>query len=359
MGTIIRQHVKLREDDRPEKTIKLYLDYSLNAKRHREFIDCFLFKKPKNAIERLHNKETLQKAELIRAKRENQYFSDEIDEVIEYKKARKSDFLDYFQTYLNEYDKKDLRVMRAVFHLFKQYAPSPLPADTLTEKLCNNFLNYLHQELSGESPGSYFARFKKVVKQAHKDKILKINPTAEIRVEKANNAVQKDILTIEELQRLANAYCGNAEVKRSFLFACQTGLRFVDIVALRWADVKADKITINQAKTDIWVDVNLNATAQKLLGERGKPDAPVFKLPSHNATLKNLNNWAAKAGIEKHITFHCARHSFGTMLAYHGSHIKTISELLGHTSLHHTQKYVRIADELKTKAVNSLPMIEL
>lgn len=36
METIISQHVKLREDDRLEKTIKLYLDYSLNAKRHRE-----------------------------------------------------------------------------------------------------------------------------------------------------------------------------------------------------------------------------------------------------------------------------------------------------------------------------------
>lgn len=64
------------------------------------------------------------------------------------------------------------------------------------------------------------------------------------------------------------------------MFACQTGLRFVDnIVALRWKDVKADKVTVNQAKTQILVDVNLNATAQKLLGERGKPDAPVFKLP--------------------------------------------------------------------------------
>lgn len=324
MGTIIRQHVKLKEDGRPEKTIKLYLDYSLNAQRHREFIDCFLYKNPKNPTERLHNKASLQKADLIRAKRKTHYFSDEIDALIEYKKARKSDFLEYFQTYLNEYDKKDLRVMRAVVQLFKHYAPSPHSADNLTEKL----LNFLHQELSGKSPGSYFARFKKVVKQAHKDKILKINSTAEIRV----NAVQKNI---DELQRLANAYCGKAEVKRSFLFSCQTGRRFVDNVALHWADVKADKVAVNQAKTAILVDVNLNAT------------------------LKNLNNWAAKAGIDEHITFHCARHSLGTMLTNHDSHIKTISELLGHTSLHHIQKYVRIADELKTKAVNSLPTIEI
>jgi integrase/recombinase XerD len=131
-------------------------------------------------------------------------------------------------------------------------------------------------------------------------------------------------------------------------------------VALRWEHIKDHVLSMKQAKTEQRVEVQLNVTAVKLLGERGKPNEAIFKLPSHNATIKNLSYWAERAGVEKHITFHCARHTFGTLLAFYGNNnIKTISELLGHTSLSHTHKYVRIAEELRQRAVNDLPELNL
>lgn len=65
------------------------------------------------------------------------------------------------------------------------------------------------------------------------------------------------------------------------------------------------------------------------------------------------------AGIDKHITFHCARHLFVTNLLLNGANIKTASELAGHSTIRHTEKYIHIADELKRKAVDSLPTLEL
>ncbi len=84
----------------------------------------------------------------------------------------------------------------------------------------------------------------------------------------------------------------------------------------------------------------------------------IFYLPSTNGVNKVLKNWAIKAGIEKYLAFHCARHKFGTLLASCETVIYTISNLLGHSSLLHTTKYVRVSEELKKRAVNSIPKLD-
>ena len=62
---------------------------------------------------------------------------------------------------------------------------------------------------------------------------------------------------------------------------------------------------------------------------------------------------------DKHITWHCGRHSFGTQLLNNGANIKVVSSLLGHSSLRFTEIYVRAVDEEKKKAINSMPSIDI
>ncbi len=356
-----KQKVKVREIPASEITLSLYLDWCKDNKRKREFIGATVFKKPKSVVERLHNKETYHKAELIRAEREKQYFSDEIDEAVEQKNNRNKDFYQFFDDYLEQYTKKDKRVMSAVYALFKKFAPPPLLAKDVDETLCIKFKEYLDNTLHGTSPASYLARFKKFLTEASrgKNRIFKQSPASSIKVAKAQNVILKDTLSINELNALIAAKCGNDEVRRAFLFACNTGLRFVDIKALKWQNIKTDSVEIVQAKTDVPVKISINTNALVFLGVRGKDDEAVFRLHSHNATVKVLDYWAKRAGLDKHITFHCARHTFGTLLAYYETDILTISKLLGHASLTHTTKYVRVAEELKKKAVNSIPQLNL
>ena len=73
--------------------------------------------------------------------------------------------------------------------------------------------------------------------------------------------------------------------------------------------------------------------------------------------LKALRRWTARAGIDKHITWHCARHSFAVNVLTRGADIKTVSSLLGHASLKHTEKYTRAVDSLKRAAIDSLPKL--
>lgn len=359
-----KQKVHIGQKKTSEIRTSLYLDwYDGNNKRTKEYLGLFLIANPKNPIERQSNKDTLVFAELKRAERENQLFKGEIDEILEQKTVKNKGFIPYFENYVLNYSKKDLRVMKAVLSHFKLFAPPHITTKDITEKFCYDFKDYLSKNLTGESPPTYFARFKKMLHQAKRDKVFRTNPAEDVKNFKTDVSIAKDVLTINELQIMANAYCGNEEVKRAFLFCCNTGLRFVDVKALQWRNIQGVIMKIEQSKTKDKsndggvVEVTLNESAISLLGTPTDKDDLVFKLPSHGSTVSSLNHWAKRAGIEKHITFHVARHTFGTLLAYYESDILTISKLLGHTSLKHTSKYIRTSNEMKQKAVNSIPTI--
>jgi site-specific recombinase XerD len=113
-------------------------------------------------------------------------------------------------------------------------------------------------------------------------------------------------------------------------------------------------MNIEQSKTERAVNINLNSTALKLLEQGAKLNDLVFDLPTANGANKSLKAWVKRAGIEKKITWHNARHSFGTNLIFHGADVTTASTLLGHSTLKHTQRYVTAAKELREKATDTL-----
>lgn len=52
------------------------------------------------------------------------------------------------------------------------------------------------------------------------------------------------------------------------------------------------------------------------------------------------------------VLFHCARHTFATMMLTLGADLYTVSKLLGHTSVRMTQVYAKIINQKKDEAVN-------
>ena len=85
----------------------------------------------------------------------------------------------------------------------------------------------------------------------------------------------------------------------------------------------------------------------------------IFDLPRYYIWIRYLKKWVELAGIKKHITWHCARHSFAVNILNKGANIKTVSSLLGHSGLKHTEKYTRAVDSLKEAAINSLPELKV
>ena len=108
------------------------------------------------------------------------------------------------------------------------------------------------------------------------------------------------------------------------------------------------------------VVIPLNDGLLSLIGEAPKDlDSSIFDLPSYESCSKSVKRRVKRAGINKHISWHCARHSFAVNILNNGANIKTVASLLGHSGLKHTEKYTRAVDKLKSKAINSLPELKI
>lgn len=352
--------VSIRKRKNSDGTTSLILDIYHNGQRKREYLHDLKLLSANTPHERTENKERMKLAEQIRNKRAQMLVSDDYQVAPDFK--RSIPFIVYFENYLAEYNKKDKRVMVACLAKFKEFMKDN-KIDTLTIKqvsvtLVCQFKDYLESNLNGETPANYFKKFKRILANAVKEKMISSNPTDGITFVR-KNGIEKDILNFDEIQLLASAEIGNKEVKRAFLFSCLTGLRFCDINSLKWKHVNGSQLKMTQQKTDVIVNLVLNGNAISLLGNSGKSEDFIFELPTHNACLKNLKTWCNNAGVKKHITFHCARHSFGVNLITYGSDVNTVSKLLGHKSLAYTQRYLREAESLKERAVDNLPKIQL
>ena len=352
--------VILRKRKNSDGTTSLLLDIYHDSKRQYEFLKELKLIKPQTAFDREENRNRLKLAEQIKNKREQQMQGDEYDITPAFK--RNIDFVQFFEDYLNSYTKKDKRVMEGCFNKFKEFMKEAEITSLATKQInadrAEKFKEYLEKTLNGETPANYFKKFKKVLKHGVRQKIFVFNPAQELTAKK-NESIKKDILTFDEIQSLANTHCTNDEVKRAFLFSCLSGLRFCDINVLKWRHINGNVLKITQQKTSISVTINLNENAIELMGNAGDKNELVFKLPSHTACTKGLEVWCNKAKVNKKITWHCARHSFATNIIFYGGDVNSVSDLLGHSSLAYTQRYTRVVKELKEKAVQNLPSINL
>lgn len=71
----------------------------------------------------------------------------------------------------------------------------------------------------------------------------------------------------------------------------------------------------------------------------------LFSIPSYSTLLYAIKRIAKLCNIEKHISWHTARHTFATEICLqNGVPIETISRMLGHTDVKTTQIYARISN---------------
>ena len=78
------------------------------------------------------------------------------------------------------------------------------------------------------------------------------------------------------------------------------------------------------------------------------------KTLSTDTVQRIVRESAQKAGINKHVTPHCLRHSYATHLLEAGTNIRYIQSLLGHSSLNTTQIYTNVASEQLKKVESPL-----
>ena len=374
--------VKLREKKISEGRQSLYLDFypaiphpETGEPTRREFLKMYLFDKPKDFVDKQHNKETLQIAEQIRQKRENSINKPEIysgyeKAQLKIKELGEQNFVAYFKILTDKRKASNYDNWVSAYKYLETFTNGNLKFADLNEKFCNEFKEYLlttksnksnKVTLSQNSAVSYFNKLKASLKQAYKDGYLPSDLNGKIQPIKQAET-HRNFLTIEELNNLVKTDCNNQLLKRAALFSALTGLRFSDIKNLVWAELEFIEgngyfIQFKQQKTKGVEMMPISDQAYSLLGESKDPNDKVFEGLNYSAyENKHLSNWIKAAGITKDITFHCFRHTFATLQLSGGTDIYTVSKMLGHRELKTTQIYAKIIDQTKRVAADIIKL---
>lgn len=224
----------------------LYLDYypkiphPTTGKRIRfETLGMYIYAKPKEDFQKLHNNTTKAQAEAIWGLRQQSVINQEFDFLDEGK--YKGDFLAYF----DKYAAGNGPTWKSAFNHFELFMNGHCTFADITLDKCQEYKRYIlrapnsrdaQKTLHTNTAANYFKIFKYVVGFAHRDKWLKENifqsfdylPTKE---------THRDFLTPAELMNFSKAPCEIDVLKRASLFSCLTGLRLSDVEALEWKQI--------------------------------------------------------------------------------------------------------------------------
>ena len=148
-------------------------------------------------------------------------------------------------------------------------------------------------------------------------------------------------------------------LRRASLFSCLTGLRFSDILNLDWKNIQEIAgiglcVVIKTQKTKTAATLPLCEDAIELIGER--KTGKVFPGFKKTLTTKPLRDWIKAANIDKHITFHCFRHTYATLQMAMSSNPYVVSQALTHKNLETTLRYTH---EVPTALLETLGKIKI
>ena len=219
-------------------------------------------------------------------------------------------------------------------------------------------------------------------------KFAKKNNYCEITIDdvKIKQAIKRvNVLSKEEQIKLENHLKENVNIRKICLLLClYTGLRIGEICGLKWEDINLENKTLEVKRTiqRIKNDNKNNKNKTILIESTPKSDTSKRIIPIPDFVITFLKKFKSdrnyyllsnslrlydprqfriffertlnKAGI-KHTNFHTLRHTFATRSIESKMDIKTLSEILGHSSINITlELYVHPSNELKKASIENL-----
>jgi site-specific recombinase XerD len=144
-----------------------------------------------------------------------------------------------------------------------------------------------------------------------------------------------------------------------FLCMLRCGLRVSEVCALSWdaIDLSAGTIRINRGKGQVDRIVYLSPDVEQAIQVWREHRTPgTYLFPSRTRTKAHLSryqinvlmdHYLAAAGLARHYSPHCLRHTFATQLLNAGVPLEVLQELMGHHSIQITLRYTQLYDTTK------------
>lgn len=364
-----KEPVRIRFKELANGNKSIYLAINYNGRRSYDYLKLYLVPET-DSTSRLQNKQTMEAAYAIKAQRILEITNG--TGLIKKGKTTKIRLVDWMRIYGNRQDsmgKREVkRWVRSTLGAIERFkGGKDILISQINHEWLNDFMVYLLNEyvtykktrLAKSTADNYMRCIRTALNLAVTEGLISSNPilTLDRSMLQAPPA-QREFLTIEEIQKLIDTPCRRDDYKQAFLFACFCGLRISDIRNLKWGDLfnEGDKVylRITQVKTRQPLLIPLSKQAQKWMPKRGEASDLENIFPPLSRNMMCLTQWAKKAGINKHVTFHVSRHTFATLELTLGADIFTTSKLLGHTNVKTTQIYAKIVNSKKEEAVSLL-----
>lgn len=235
----------------------------------------------------------------------------------------------------------------------------------LIEKFNHYALTIL--KVKNNTVSGYHKDLKKYLGIAVKQGLIPESPYSNFKFKYVDG--EREALTTEQLSSLFKLYNARAfeingkliplsaehyDILRRFLFSCMTGIRISDTHHLTTENVKNNVLVFQIAKgkyrSGKILKIPLSEVALSLIKDRQQVLFNPYSDQYINECLKYIAGWA---GIPIRLTYHVARDTFATQYIIFGGDLKTLSELLGHSSIKITAIYVKMTLEIKLQHLNN------
>ena len=265
-------------------------------------------------------------------------------------------------TYLNlYYSDKNLR------DFIENKGVQDISIVTITESLFEEYRFFLKKRgLKASTVNTNLCWLSRLMFRAVSRRIIRCNPFENAKYEKEEKKIR--FLKKSDVMKLMAMRMNDREAELArlmFVFSCFTGMAIADMENLEYSHIQtaADGqmyIRKERQKTKVEFIVPLHPIAETIISHcrkepersevqqtvKEKGDHLVFHRDCSRSVIDAKLSIVGKAyGIRQKLSYHMARHTFGTMSLSAGIPIESIAKMMGHASISSTQIYAQVTDK--------------
>ena len=241
--------------------------------------------------------------------------------------------------------------------------------DAVTGDLFEEFRFYLKKKrVTAKTVNRHLCWLCRLMYRAVSKRIIRYNPFEDATYEKEERKIR--FLQKSDVAKLMVLKVNDREAelaRQMFLFSCFTGLAIEDMERLKFSHIQtaADGkryIRKERQKTKVESVVPLHPIAEEILSRcredqtvKEEGDDLVFPCACSRSAMNNkLSTVGLACGIRQRLSFHMARHTFGTLSLSAGIPIESIAKMMGHASISSTQIYAQVTDKKISEDMDEL-----
>ena len=250
-----------------------------------------------------------------------------------------------------------------------------IPIGAITEDLFEEYRFFLKKRgLRASTINNNLCWLSRLMFRAVSKRIIRCNPFENAKYEKEEKKIR--FLQKSDVMKLMSMKMNDKEAELArlmFVFSCFTGLAITDMEQLKFGHIKSAAdgkmyIRKERQKTKVEFIVPLHPIAKTIIEQQRQLKA--VKEEGNNTDMDNrlifqpccsrsvlaakLSIVGRACGIKQRLSYHMARHTFGTMCLSAGIPIESIAKMMGHASIASTQIYAQVTDCKISKDMNRL-----